>query len=71
MKKTFLEKYHLTIGLIGVAFILLFILQNSEIVSINFLFWKFQMSRIILILVLLVVGFLSGYVFHGIRKKLK
>ena len=68
-KKTFLENYHLIVGVISVSFIALFILQNSETVSINFLFWKLEMSRIIMILALLIVGFVLGYIFHGARTK--
>lgn len=68
-KKTFLEKYHLPIWLISVSLIVIFIFQNAEIVSINFLFWKLEMSRIIMILMLLVVGFLLGYIFRGVQIK--
>ena len=63
--KTPTQKLHLAIGLISTIFILVFILQNTEVVTVNFLFWKLEMSRVILILVLLLVGFLLGYIFRS------
>ena len=51
--------------LIGVlALVLLFviiILQNTQVVDIRVLFWHLSMSRIILLLFSLVVGFVAGY----------
>jgi putative membrane protein len=66
--KTPTQKLHLAIGIISTIFILVFILQNTEIVTVNFLFWKMEMSRVILILVLLLVGFLLGYIFRSRRR---
>lgn len=63
--KTPTQKLHLAIGIISTIFILVFILQNTEVVTVNFLFWKIAMSRVILILVLLLVGFLLGYIFRS------
>ena len=42
---------------------LILIVQNTEIVPIQILFWQLLMSRIILILLLLVIGFAIGFVF--------
>jgi len=51
--------------LIGVlALVLLFviiILQNTQVVDIRVLFWYLSMSRIILLLFSLMVGFVIGY----------
>jgi putative membrane protein len=66
--KTPTQKLHLAIGIISTIFIRVFILQNTEIVTVNFLFWKMEMSRVILILVLLLVGFLLGYIFRSRRR---
>ncbi len=63
--KTPTQKLHLAIGIISTIFILVFILQNTEVVTVNFFFWKLEMSRVILILVLLLVGFLLGYIFRS------
>ena len=67
--KALLEKYHIIIAVLGIFFIIIFTLQNSETVSINLLFWKMEMSRVVLILAVLIIGFLLGYIYHGTRKK--
>jgi uncharacterized integral membrane protein len=41
------------------VFILVF--QNTEVVTVAFLFWKFEMSRVILILLAVMTGFICGY----------
>lgn len=47
---------------LSVAFLFLItILQNTQVVSIQFLFWKLSMSRAILLPLLVVFGFCSGY----------
>jgi len=57
--------------LILVALVVLFSIQNAKLVEVNFLFWSFQMSRIILILIVFGIGLLAGYLFagHSRRKK--
>lgn len=41
---------------------IIFILQNTGAVNINFLFWEIVISRIILIPLLLIVGYILGYI---------
>ncbi len=41
---------------------LVIIVQNTEVVPIQILFWQLLMSRIILILLLLVIGFAIGFI---------
>lgn len=67
MRKT--HKVNYIIGIIAISLAIIISLQNSEVVIVNFLFWKFQISRIILIVLMLLVGFVLGYIFHGIRRK--
>ena len=38
------------------------VIQNTEVVAIKFLFWEFAMSRVILILLATMTGFVCGYV---------
>ena len=38
------------------------IMQNTDVVAFQLLFWKFNMSRILLPLVTLVLGFLLGFI---------
>ena len=49
--------------LIGALVLLLLILvvQNSEVVTVTLLFWDFEMSRVILILLATMTGFICGY----------
>jgi len=42
------------------ALLLIFTVQNAEVLQINFLLWSFRMSRIALIVVLLISGVLIG-----------
>jgi uncharacterized integral membrane protein len=48
------------IGILSVI-ALIFILQNSRVITIQLLFWKISASAIIMILGLLFIGFLIGY----------
>lgn len=63
------HKLHLAIGIISACVIVLFTLQNAEVVPVRFLFWKLEMSRVILILVLLLAGFVAGYIVGSKRKR--
>jgi ABC-type multidrug transport system permease subunit len=50
------------IAAIVLAFLLLIlVLQNTEVVTVRFFFWDFQMSRVVLILITTLIGFLCGY----------
>jgi len=63
------KKYPISLGIIGIILIVIFTLQNTEVVSISFLFWKLHMSRVVMILATFLIGFLLGYVFSGLRKR--
>lgn len=45
-----------------------FIIQNTQVVSVQFLFLEFQMSRIIMIALALLIGFFIGYLVAGKQK---
>lgn len=47
------------IVLIGLFLIIL--LQNIQVVSVRFLFWKISMSRIILLTLIMIIGFIAGF----------
>jgi uncharacterized integral membrane protein len=50
------------IALSGLALLLLlFVVQNTEVVTVNFLFWSLSMSRVILIALTAAVGFACGF----------
>jgi lipopolysaccharide assembly protein A len=46
----------------------LFIIQNVAVVEIQFLFWSMQMSRSLLMFLLLAVGILIGWFLHAYLK---
>jgi len=50
--------------------VLLFVvlLQNTQVVSVRFLFWKLSMSRIILLPLFMLTGFIIGF-FVGKKSK--
>jgi len=50
-------------GLVGIA--LIFIIQNVAAVDVNFLLWTVSMSRALLIIFTLVIGFLLGWFLHS------
>lgn len=52
-------KIYLAMGLS--VCMLVFVLQNTELVSIRFLFWQFSLSRALLVLVIFLSGILGGY----------
>ena len=53
----------LVLGLLGVA--LIFVIQNVAAVDVNFLLWTVSMSRALLIIFTLVIGFLLGWFLHS------
>ena len=53
----------LVLALAGIA--LLFIIQNVAAVDVTFLLWTVSMSRALLIIITLAIGFLLGWFVHG------
>ena len=41
--------------------LLILVIQNTEVVTVTLLFWNFGMSRVILILLATMTGFIGGY----------
>jgi uncharacterized integral membrane protein len=48
--------------LIIAALFLIILLQNTQVVTLRLYFWQLTMSRIILLVVTLLVGFVVGYI---------
>lgn len=63
------HKIRLLASLAGLVLVIIFILQNTEVVTVRFLFWNIAMSRVIFILILVAIGFLSGYGFCRFWKR--
>lgn len=43
----------------------IFTVQNAAVVTVNFLFWKLEISRALLIFFLLVIGVIIGWFSHS------
>lgn len=57
--------YKMITILILSGLVVLFIIQNVNVVEIKFLFWTIQMSRSLLIFILLAIGFIIGWFMHS------
>ncbi len=61
----------LFILLIGV--VLVFVIQNTQVVEVKFLFWKMAMSRALILLITLAIGLVGGWLLtlpkHRLEKK--
>ena len=53
----------LVLALAGIA--LIFVIQNVAAVDVNFLLWTISMSRALLIIFTLAIGFLLGWFLHS------
>ena len=45
------------------------IMQNTEVVSFKLLFWQLNMSRILLLLVTLLLGFVLGFIIAKLTQR--
>ena len=63
--------YKMIMVLILSGLVVLFVIQNVTVVEIKLLFWSIQMSRSLLIFILLAIGFVIGWFVHGHLKKQK
>ncbi|MBL7192150.1 LapA family protein [bacterium] len=50
----------LIVGLIIAVLIVILLIQNSMVVSINIFFWKIQVSQLLLILICFGLGLITG-----------
>ncbi len=54
----------LTIGILLSAIIVLFIVQNVNVVEIRFLTWTFEMSQVLMMFILFITGIVTGWIMH-------
>ena len=52
--------------LILIGLFVLFIVQNVAVVEITFLFWSFQVSRVLLLFLALLIGMIIGWILHSL-----
>ena len=55
--------------LVLIVFAFVILIQNTQVVEVQIFFWKIAMSRIVLILFMLIVGFGIGYLIPKGNKK--
>jgi len=64
-------KYKLIIGLLIICLIIVFSIQNVEVVEINFLIWSFGMSKALVLFTVFVLGVTGGWLLCGWANKKK
>ncbi len=52
-------------SLILLLLIVIFTVQNAAVVTVNFLFWKLEISRALLIFFVLIIGIIVGWISHS------
>ena len=62
-------KFRTILGLLFAGIIVVFSLQNAEVIDVKFFFWKISISRVLVILGSFVIGLLVG-VLLSIKKKI-
>lgn len=58
-------KYKLLLSLVLAGLAVLFIVQNTAVVELQFLFWKLAMSRSLMIFFILIIGIVIGWLVRG------
>ena len=54
-------KVKMILGAILVLLVVVFTLQNTEVVALRFLWWEFAMSRVLMFLLIFAGGLLGGF----------
>jgi uncharacterized integral membrane protein len=52
--------YKAIVAIVFLVIFTIFVLQNTEIVEITFFFWRFEISRVLILLLSLAVGCMVG-----------
>ncbi|MEO8233450.1 MAG: lipopolysaccharide assembly protein LapA domain-containing protein [Ignavibacteriota bacterium] len=56
-------------AIILLALFIIVSLQNAEVIPIHILFWKVEISKLLIIILTLVIGLLIGMIIPGLLKK--
>jgi uncharacterized integral membrane protein len=54
---------------VAVILFVILVVQNTEVVTLQLLFWKVTMSRIILLSLVGLIGFVAGYFARRVSRK--
>ncbi|MEW6614543.1 MAG: LapA family protein [Thermodesulfobacteriota bacterium] len=55
--------------LVLLALLVTFLLQNTEVIEVRFLFWQISMSRIVLLFSTFIVGLITGWLLRILTSK--
>lgn len=61
-------KRRLSVAMALLLAVVLFTLQNTETVSLRFLFWDFSLSRALMFFLILAVGLLAGFTVGSMQR---
>lgn len=56
-------------GLVIIALVAIFIVQNTQMVEVKLYFWPIEMSRSLLLLGTLIIGFILGWINCKLMRK--
>lgn len=59
------------IGLVLLGLFIVACIQNIELVTMHFLFWSFDISKLLLLIIIFVVGIIVGMIIPGLFTKSK
>lgn len=60
-----IQSFKLSTSLVLIVLATIFLIQNTQVVQINILFWPIAMSASIMVVMLLVIGILIGWFLNG------
>ena len=61
--------WRLYAGLVLCVLLAVFIFQNMTVVTVRLLFWKIELSRALMLLVVFLTGIATGAALMGVRRK--
>ncbi len=64
--RNMIKKPKLIIGIVLLVLVLVFIVQNTSVVTVEFLFWGFPISRALLIFLTAITGFVVGWFIRSV-----
>ena len=60
-------KLKLVIGILALILMVIFVFQNMEVVSVSFLIWSLEASRVIIYLAIFLIGALIGWLGRSLK----
>ena len=57
------------VGIVVFILIVIFLIQNTQVVTLRFYFWQLSMSQIILLPLTMLIGIAIGYIIARVTKK--